>query len=189
MEHVLLLMLLAGVGHALFPAAETKCNATHESSLCSASLGGTVYMQMMTNASGLRLECKKHLPTGSTKVFSLKKGNVTIQESLRNRTKFFINNGTLKISHVEKEDSGQYKVDIFDLNGVLLRKIEVKLDVQENYYYILVSACSAAGVLLIAVILCCVCQRARRKKKADKKARAKNETSLFSTTPDLSDLS
>lgn len=61
---------------------------------------------------------------------TLKKGRVTIQESLKNRYQFFIHNGTLKISDVEKNDSGQYTIEIFNLEGFHLRNIEVKLDVQ-----------------------------------------------------------
>ncbi len=85
----------------------------------------------MTNASGHELFWKKQqLPTGSVNVLSLKKGKVKTQEPFRNSTQFFINNGTLKITNVERNDSGQYVVEVFDPNGFFVKKINVTLDVQ-----------------------------------------------------------
>ncbi|KAK1904438.1 T-cell surface antigen CD2 [Dissostichus eleginoides] len=123
---ILVLVMLAGVSHA----AETKCKASQNMSLCSANLGGSVSIQVMNNASGHRLWCKRQFPTGSITVFNLKKERVTIHDSLKNRTEFFINNGTLKITHVERNDSGVYNVEIFRHNGVLLRNVNFELVVQ-----------------------------------------------------------
>lgn len=177
MEHVLILLVtLAGVTHAFFPAPEIKCNATHNTSLCSVTLGGSVYIQVMTNASGHHLRCKKELPTGSINVFTLKKEKVTIQEPLRNRTQFFINNGTLKISNVERNDSGQYSIEVFDANGVLVKNIHIKLDVQENILPILILVCSAVGALLIVMLIsCCFYCKMRRHKKSGSDKAAKYE--------------
>uniref|UniRef100_A0AAQ5XGB8 Immunoglobulin V-set domain-containing protein n=1 Tax=Amphiprion ocellaris TaxID=80972 RepID=A0AAQ5XGB8_AMPOC len=78
---------------------------------CSAVLGGSVYIQVMTNASGYQLRCKKTLPSGSITVFNVRREKVTIQDEFKNRTEFFINNGTLKITNVERNDSGQYSIE------------------------------------------------------------------------------
>ncbi|CAJ1058550.1 uncharacterized protein LOC121516449 isoform X2 [Xyrichtys novacula] len=156
MDHLLLLLMLAGVSHALFPAAQTSCNATGNTSHCTSTRGGSVYIQVMTNASRHLLLCTKQLPTGAIDVFTLRKEKVTIQGPFKNRTEFFINNGTLKITNVEKSDAGQYKIEIFDQSGFHLRNIEIQLDVQDNILPILIIVCSAAGLLLILVILCCV---------------------------------
>lgn len=171
MEPVLILVMLAGVSHAFLPAADTICNATQNTSLCSATLGGSVYIQVMPNASGHLLRCRKQLTTGPINVFSVKKDKVTIQEPFKNRTEFFINNGTLRISNVVGNDSGQYTVDVFDPDGVLLRKTMVILDVQENKWNILIPVCYGVGALLIVVVVvvcccCCVCRRMRRRKKS-----------------------
>ncbi|XP_070769904.1 uncharacterized protein [Enoplosus armatus] len=164
---LILLVVLVGVTHAFFPAAETKCCATQNTSLCSVALGGSVYIQVMPNASGHHLRWKKLLPTGSVNVLSLKKEKVTIQEAFINRTQFFTNNGTLKITNVERNDSGLYSVEVFDPNGVLVRDVNVKLDVQETTLPILIIVGSAVGVLLIVVVMaCCVCLKVRRKKKS-----------------------
>lgn len=115
---------------AVFTAAETKCNTSQTTSLCSAALGGAVYIQMMTNASGYQLQCKKQLPTGSINVFSLKKDKVTIGEPFSGRMQFFINNGTLKFTNVAKNDSGQYSLEVYDPDGFRIKDIQIKLDVQ-----------------------------------------------------------
>ncbi|TDH07689.1 hypothetical protein EPR50_G00108500 [Perca flavescens] len=140
---VILLVMLAGVSHAFFSAADTKCNATQNTSLCSVTLGGSVYIQVMTNASGHKLECKKHLPTGSINVFSMKRDKVKIQEYFKKKTEFFINNGTLKITNVERNDS-------------------------ENILPFWIPVCCALGALLIVVVCCCVCWRVRHHKKSSK---------------------
>lgn len=87
-------------------------------------------LQLMTNASGRLLDFKKKLPTGFMKVFSLKKGKVTVHEAYRNRTEFLISSGTLKMTKMARNDSGQYSVDVFDGNGIKLRNVNVTLDVQ-----------------------------------------------------------
>ncbi|XP_054453737.1 uncharacterized protein si:zfos-741a10.3 [Anoplopoma fimbria] len=180
MEPVLiLLMMLAGVSHAFFPVGETKCNATQNTSLCAVTLGGSVNIQLMTNAIGYQLRCKKQLPTGAINIFSLRKEKVTIQEPYENRTEFFINNGTLKITKVERNDSAQYTVDVHE-NGFFVKTIYFKLDVQENILHILIPVVSAVGVLLIVVVCCCVCRKVRRRKKSGKQLRKSTLNSAVS---------
>lgn len=84
----------------------------------------------MTNASRHQLRCKKQLPTGSMNVFSLKKDKVTIQDAFSDRMQFFINNGTLKFTNVARNDSGQYSVEVYDPDGLRIKDIQIKLDVQ-----------------------------------------------------------
>lgn len=170
MEQVLtLLVMLVGVTHAFSPAAETKCDAIHNASLCSATLGGSVYIQVMVNASGLLLICKKQLPTGYVQVFTLKKETVTIQEALKNRTEFFIHNGTLKITNVEKNDSGQYNIVVYNPNGILMKNISFKLDVQENVFPIsiwIIVFSAVAALVMVVMISSCICWGVRRCKKS-----------------------
>lgn len=180
MEQILILLAtLAGVTHGFFPAAETKCNAIHNASLCSATLGGSVYIQVMTNASGHRLQCKKLLTTGSSiKVFSLKKEKVKTEEAFKNRTDFFIYTGTLKIANVEKNDSGLYKVDVFDAEAVLLKSIYINLEVQENTWltWIIVGSAAFVALIVVVVTICCVCRRKRRKRSDKKSGSGKEQT-------------
>lgn len=86
---------------------------------------------MMANASGHRLRLEKLLPNGSM-VFILRKERVTIHEELRNRSEFFINNGTFKLAHVELSDEGQYKVDIHTPDGSLMTSKTLELQVVQG---------------------------------------------------------
>lgn len=166
MKRVLVfLVMLAEVTHAFLPATETTCNAAQNTSTCSVYLGDSVYIQVMANASGHQLRCKKQLPSGSINVFTLKKEKVVIEEALRNRTEFFINNGTFKISKVEKNDSGQYTVEIFTSQGVRLETKNVNLEVQENILPIVVLVSVAVGLLVIVTtVTCCICSKKKRRR-------------------------
>ncbi|XP_068506716.1 uncharacterized protein [Syngnathus scovelli] len=159
----ILLLLFGGTADAFLPPGESKCNGTLESSHCSVTLGGSVYIQLMLNVRGHHLRCKKLLNNGSIPVFTIKKEKPWIQEAFRNRTEFFVDNGTLKISNVERNDSGQYIVEVFDLNGRIVKTITLELDVQENLLSILIPVCSAlAAVLVIVVLSCCLYKKRRR---------------------------
>ncbi|CAK6956566.1 si:zfos-741a10.3 [Scomber scombrus] len=148
-QTLILLVMLTGLTHAFLTPAETKCNATKNASLCSATLGRPVYIQMMmTNIDQL------HFKKGLVKVFSLKNGKVNIQEAFKNRTEFFISNGTFKIISMEKSDVGQYIIEGFDKEGLQVLNLHVKLDVQESNLRILIlSVGSAGGVFTTDYIL------------------------------------
>lgn len=90
-----------------------------------------MYIQVMTNASGFNVRCKKEEHSGC--FFSLKREEVTIEDKFKNRTQFFINNGTLKITNVNKNDSGHYSSEIFNPNGTRYGITTVQLDVQGKY--------------------------------------------------------
>lgn len=93
-----------------------------------------MYIQMMDNASSHQVKFKKQLQlTKYTSVFTLKKGYVDRQEVYKSRVEFFIGNGTVKIQQVERNDSGQYSIEIFSPNGMLLKKSQLILDVQGKY--------------------------------------------------------
>lgn len=109
---------------------DTICNATHNTSQCTVTLGGNIYIQVMNNSTGYRLHLKKLLPNGDNEVFTVKRGTVRISNAFKNRTEVFVNNGTFKIQNVQREDAGQYTGEIYDTNGVFLWKLHVKLDVK-----------------------------------------------------------
>lgn len=90
-----------------------------------------MYIQVMNNASSHQVKFKKQLQrTESTSVFTLKKDKVVIQEVYKSRVEVFIGNGTMKIMHVQRNDSGQYSIEIFSPNGLYLKNIQLTLDVQ-----------------------------------------------------------
>ncbi|KAK6298316.1 hypothetical protein J4Q44_G00313710 [Coregonus suidteri] len=90
----LVLVMLTGVSHATDMV--TTCNASQNSSQCSVVLGGTLDLQLMTNASGCELLFKKNLTDGPKLIFSLKRNNVTLWGMSEKRSKFFINNGSFR---------------------------------------------------------------------------------------------
>lgn len=88
----------------------------------------------MNNASGHQVKFKKQLQrTESTSVFTLKKDKVVIQEVYKSRVEVFIGNGTMKMMHIQRNDSGQYSIEIFSPNGLYLKNIQLTLDVQGKY--------------------------------------------------------
>lgn len=178
---VLLLVMLAGATQAFFPAAETQCvvSSNSSSSTCKATLGATVYIQVMNNASSHQVKFKKQLQrTESTSVFSLKKDKVVIQEVYKSRVEVFIGNGTMKIMHVQRNDSGQYSIEIFSPNGLYLKNIQLTLDVQDppDHNSVIILASSACGALLIVAIVAlishCVCRKMKRTKSGQPNGKA-----------------
>ncbi|XP_061690684.1 uncharacterized protein LOC133508531 [Syngnathoides biaculeatus] len=185
-QAVILLLLIGGPAHAFLTPGESKCNGTMENSHCSVTLGGSISIQVILDVSGLQLRCKKMLPSGPIVVFTVKKEKPMIQEAFRNRTEFFINNGTLKISSIERTDSGQYIVEVFDRNGQLVKTATVELDVLENHFSIIIPVCAAlAALLVIVVVSCCVYKKRRRNKRSGSdKAKKKKTTVEFWKTSD-----
>lgn len=120
---------------AFFAAPETLCVVINtNSSTCTATLGATVYIQMMKNASSHQVKFKKQLQlTKTASVFTLRKDNVIILEAFKGRVEVFIGNGTVKIMQVERNDSGQYGIEIFMPDGRILQNSQLILDVQGKY--------------------------------------------------------
>lgn len=79
---------------------------------CTPALGGTVYIKLMDNATGYVLAFSKNLPGEDVKVFIVKEGKVKIRQEYRNRTEFSIRTGTLQLTDVERNDTGQYTLDV-----------------------------------------------------------------------------
>uniref|UniRef100_A0A3B4AX37 Immunoglobulin subtype domain-containing protein n=1 Tax=Periophthalmus magnuspinnatus TaxID=409849 RepID=A0A3B4AX37_9GOBI len=101
----------------LIDTTESTCSVTH---------GGNVFLQVMSSASDHRLQFKKQLSSGSKEVFTIKERTLKIREdSFKNRTEAFMDNGTIKIQNVQWEDVGKYKVEIYDTNGANLETVEI----------------------------------------------------------------
>lgn len=119
--------------YAFFPGAAITCTVSQNTSLCSATLEGSVYIQMMTIASGHQVWFHKKFPEGMIKIFTFRNKSCMIQESYKNRTEFFISNTTLKLMHLERNDSGLYRADFYDNDGRLFKSMELMLDIQGKY--------------------------------------------------------
>lgn len=87
-------------------------------SQCYGALGGTVFLQLMTDATGLQVNFLLKHPNGTLiEVFKMKDNKVITKLPFRNRHEFFFNNGTLRINHTERSDSSEYRLKTFDQHG------------------------------------------------------------------------
>ncbi|XP_042069219.1 pregnancy-specific glycoprotein 22-like isoform X2 [Haplochromis burtoni] len=132
MEQFLIIVLLAGGTLALVQVDETTCDLRMNTGPCSPILEGTVYIQVMTNASGREMKCLKVLPSVNITMFNLKKEKIMIDKEFNNRLQFIIKNGTLKITNMRRNDSGQYSIEVFNSDGVQEKNIHFTLDVKDN---------------------------------------------------------
>ncbi|XP_039453977.1 uncharacterized protein LOC120432816 [Oreochromis aureus] len=194
MELFFLIVLLAGGTQALIPVDVTTCDLRTNTCPCSPLLEGTVYIQVMTDASGHDLKCLKVLPKVNITVFSLKKETVTMTDKeFNNRLMFIIKNGTLKITNLRKEDSGQYSIEVFNSNGVREKNIYFTLDVKDSskvesksshsFPYLRI-VFAALGSPLIAVSCCVVYRELKHLKKTSNKA-AHDQKSLRCETENI----
>ncbi|KAM9413812.1 uncharacterized protein ACWYII_025446 isoform 2-T4 [Salvelinus alpinus] len=117
MEAVLgLLVISAGLSHGL----ETSCDAREDGSQCYGALGGTVYLQLVTDAMRYdELSFWKGSTGAKTEILKMKKDIVVIKYiPIIDRVHFFINNGTLRINNTRRNDSGEYLLEIFNSSGL-----------------------------------------------------------------------
>ncbi|CAL1613288.1 unnamed protein product [Knipowitschia caucasica] len=157
-----ILVLFPELIYGFLRPSDTMCKFLDTDSTCSVTHGGDLYLQVMANASDHRLE----LFRGSKKVLIIRRETVKIlEEAFRNRTEAFRNNGTIKIQNVQWEDAGKYKVDVYDKDGIHLKKVEVMLEVKANPWPVVVYAGASVGAFLL-VVLVSVC--IYRKSKAHK---------------------
>lgn len=118
-------------------AAETECNFTQATAPCFPTVGGSAYIILLRNAIGYKLRCYKY----DLKVFSLKRGKLRIEEEYRNKVEFLIDTGTLKISNVERTDTGQYRVESFDPDGIY-KGISFNLQVKGKFRFVHGNLCA-----------------------------------------------
>ncbi|CAB1337026.1 unnamed protein product, partial [Coregonus sp. 'balchen'] len=104
---------------------ETSCDARKDGTKCYGALGGTVYLQLIINASGHELEFKNNI-TG-TNVFKLENGKVKTNPPLKHRAVFYVEDGMLMLSNTEKADYGKYDLNIYNSEGMLLNTRQLDL--------------------------------------------------------------
>ncbi|XP_052005738.1 uncharacterized protein LOC127659831 [Xyrauchen texanus] len=87
---------------------------------CYASLGHKLYLQMVTDARDQQLALYKWISDVKERVFTVKNNKIKEYEgyeSIRNRSEFIFNNGTLILNSVIRSDSGTYRLEIYDSIG------------------------------------------------------------------------
>ncbi|XP_035618707.1 uncharacterized protein LOC118376126 isoform X1 [Oncorhynchus keta] len=124
-----LLVMLAAVSHGMDP-----CDATLDGAQCYGTLGGTVFLQLIQDVSGVPDISLKTESNDAAKII-LKIRNkhpkiVKIHKSIETRAHFFTNNGTFRINNTERNDSAEYKLETFNADGETLgtRKLQLFIE-------------------------------------------------------------
>ncbi|XP_064810493.1 hepatic and glial cell adhesion molecule-like isoform X1 [Oncorhynchus masou masou] len=121
-----LLVILAGVSHGM----ESPCDAREDGAQCYGALGGTVYLQLITNASGHQVKFWKD-PTGAkTEILTMRKNISITKGPINGRSEFIINNGIFRIDNTVRNDSDKYCAETFNANGILLDSRRLQLFIE-----------------------------------------------------------
>ncbi|XP_041846443.1 uncharacterized protein LOC121643214 isoform X7 [Melanotaenia boesemani] len=106
MEAVLgLLLMLLGVCHGV----ETYCDGRQSGAQCYGALGGTVVFRLMDDAS----EIPGFVWKKETNIFRWIDNKIRLNV-MKDRSLFIPSNGTLRINNINRGDSGEYKLEMFD---------------------------------------------------------------------------
>lgn len=116
------LVMLLGVCHGI----EMSCDARQNGAQCYGALGGTVELRLMDSATGIhRFKWIKQSFTillgGEKEIFS---------NEIENRSTFMFNNGTFRISNLNRNDDGIYELEFINSNGKLIEKQTHSLSIQ-----------------------------------------------------------
>uniref|UniRef100_A0A8C7XUX0 Uncharacterized protein n=1 Tax=Oryzias sinensis TaxID=183150 RepID=A0A8C7XUX0_9TELE len=99
---------------------------------CYGALGGTVSLQLMDNFSQIH---KYELFTKSVKVLTGRKDRPPVIK-MNDTFSFIPSNGTFWIHNLSRNDSGEYKLIIFDSNGTMTENHTLQLSVQGKSVFI-----------------------------------------------------
>ncbi|XP_023184636.1 uncharacterized protein LOC111607047 [Xiphophorus maculatus] len=151
-----LLLMLLGVSQGL----SANCDARNDGVRCNVTLGETVFLQLIGNASGIRLELAKE------KVTLLRwRLNGTVTNEIKDRSDFIPNNGTFRINALKHSDGGEYNLTIFDPDGKRTRNQTFHLSVQgSSSLKIGLITSSICGVFLFFISLLVVYARRKKQK-------------------------
>ncbi|XP_043984018.1 uncharacterized protein LOC122837614 isoform X2 [Gambusia affinis] len=154
-----LLLMILGVSQGL----SAHCDVRKDGVQCNVTLGETVFLQLMDNASGIRFDLKKenvNLLKGE------KNGKVT--NEIKDRSDFTSNNGTFRINDLKHSDSGEYNLTVFGPDGRLTETRTFHLSVQgSSSLRIGLITSSICGVLLFFIILAVIYAWRKKQKRKE----------------------
>ncbi|CAB1325232.1 unnamed protein product [Coregonus sp. 'balchen'] len=140
---------------------EKSCDVRQNMS-CHRTLGETVYLQLMNNATGSELRFKKVRTSVIIEIFKKKNNTVIIHDSIKARSEFFINNGTFRIANTESSDFGEYLFEIYNSSGINLSTRRVQLIIGgRSDWPIIASLVAVVLVLTVVVGAYCIHKRGR----------------------------
>ncbi|XP_052010973.1 uncharacterized protein LOC127663421 isoform X2 [Xyrauchen texanus] len=98
---------------------------------CYAALGHKLYLQMVTDARDQNLTLFKWIDNKIDGFINVKKNKISNEhESIKNRSEFIFNNGTLIINSVIRTDSGRYRLEIYDSTGTQTHDVNLPVIVE-----------------------------------------------------------
>ncbi|KAJ8015324.1 hypothetical protein DPEC_G00024940 [Dallia pectoralis] len=152
-----LFVILLGVSYGL----ESHCNVT-EADQCYGSLGGTVYLHLVTDdINDYDIKLIKDPSGKSTDLFKVKNKTVINNVTIKDRSVFTKN--TLKITNIEWSDAGEYHLKVDYSNGTSLTMKTFQLSVKGlGGVRDVVTWSLVAVVLVFAVIVAVYCFYRRR---------------------------
>ncbi|XP_028444962.1 uncharacterized protein LOC114562631 isoform X4 [Perca flavescens] len=147
-----LLLMLLGVSHGV----ETYCDGRQDGAQCYGALGGTVVLWLMDNASEIfryqwsKTPTIKENTTTTTTILQWINYKM-VSNTIENRSFFTPSNGTFRINNLSWTDEGEYKLEIFDSNGVSSKNRTLQLTIQAPVSSVLlVSECLSQGEMRVS---------------------------------------
>ncbi|CAI5652024.1 unnamed protein product [Oreochromis niloticus] len=138
MEAVLgLMVIILEVSHGV----ETHCDGRQDGARCYGALGGTVDIQLMDSTSKIPAY---QLLKNSLRILFFRKN--VLSNTIANRSLLFPSNGTFRINHLSRTDSGKYTLTTFDSDGRSSGEHNLHLFIQAPVSSVLlVSECLSQG--------------------------------------------
>ncbi|XP_034086950.1 uncharacterized protein LOC117555969 isoform X3 [Gymnodraco acuticeps] len=137
MKAVIGLLLILGVSHGL-----EHCDGRQDGAQCFGPLGGTVVLQLMDRA--LVTERYK-LYKSSTIIFNVINNNM-VGPAIQNRSSFNHSDGTFRLNDLSRNDSDEYKLEVYFSNGSLKTDRTLRLTIQAPVSSVrLASECLSQG--------------------------------------------
>ncbi|XP_045573608.1 hepatocyte cell adhesion molecule [Salmo salar] len=124
------LIVIVLVVTAATQVSATACNLSHDNGThqCYGALGEALFIVLAADSSNEEIRLTK----GDKYILDIKTGKdwePKLQPEFKNRSELF-NNGTFRLDRVLKNDSGDYKMEIFNSEGSLLRHVNMRLQIQ-----------------------------------------------------------
>ncbi|XP_030002177.1 uncharacterized protein LOC115427673 [Sphaeramia orbicularis] len=117
-----LLLIVLRVCHAV----ETSCDARQDGAQCYGAVGGTVEIRLMDSTTGIhRFIWKKN-------TLRILRGQETkiVSNQYKNRSIFILNNGTFRISNLNRNDTGTYELELINSSGIIIERRTQILSIQ-----------------------------------------------------------
>ncbi|XP_029702800.1 matrix-remodeling-associated protein 5-like isoform X2 [Takifugu rubripes] len=121
---------------------ETSCDGRQNKTQCYAALGGTLVLQLMDKVP----EILTFRWRNSKGIILNRIGNGPVTNKLSNRSEFISHNGTLRMNSLNRTDGGEYKLEIFNEDGVRTAVRTQQLNIQAPVSTVrLTSECLSQG--------------------------------------------